>query len=118
VLVLLIHDASDIGVDTLKLVNYTKLRGAKGWFGSEVCTCMSVASGGPVPPSQNPSARNDLFNRCVLGQIAFTLNLISWFYWRLYVYPFFVVYAAFVSSLVVVSAASHCQWCCIDGASV
>ena len=37
VLVLLIHDASDIGVDTLKLVNYTKLRGATGWFGSEVC---------------------------------------------------------------------------------
>jgi hypothetical protein len=37
-----------------------------------------------------------------LVQIAFTVNLISWFYWRLYVYPFFVIYSSFVQSLIVV----------------
>ena len=33
------------------------------------------------------------------------MNLISWFYWRLYKYPFFVIDSSFVRSLVVVRVA-------------
>lgn len=36
-LVLLVHDASDIGVDMLKLSNYTKMRDRRGWYIVEVC---------------------------------------------------------------------------------
>ena len=39
-------------------------------------------------------------------QIAFTANLISWFYWRTYIYPFYVIYSSSVESMVVVSALS------------
>jgi hypothetical protein len=35
-LVLLVHDASDIGVDMLKLFNYMKLRDARSYFMVEV----------------------------------------------------------------------------------
>lgn len=42
VAVLLVHDVSDIGVDLLKLVNYLKLEGSRGWYASELAyaTCM------------------------------------------------------------------------------
>lgn len=39
-LVLLVHDASDIGVDLLKLFNYMKLRERRGYYGIEVCIWM------------------------------------------------------------------------------
>ena len=37
-----VHDVSDIFVDLLKLTNYLRLEGRKGWFGSEIAyvTCM------------------------------------------------------------------------------
>lgn len=41
-LVLLVHDVSDIFVDLLKLVNYTKLEGARGFFASEISYCACV----------------------------------------------------------------------------
>lgn len=35
-LVLFVHDASDITVDLLKMINYLKLEGPRGWFASEI----------------------------------------------------------------------------------
>lgn len=43
-LVLYIHDASDIFVDTLKLTNYLKLEGRRGWFASEVTFLLMVGT--------------------------------------------------------------------------
>ncbi len=101
----MIHDASDIGVDMLKLVNYCKLRGKKGWFGSEVCTrgwdtvypCFSTWSLRCPIPTLNLSIP------AVLWQIAFALNLISWLYFRTYVYPVYVLYSAMIQSSGMVS---------------
>jgi hypothetical protein len=41
-LVLLVHDASDIGVDMLKLSNYTKMRDRRGWYIVEVRTLAAL----------------------------------------------------------------------------
>jgi hypothetical protein len=43
-LVLWIHDVSDIFVDTLKMVNYLKMEGPKGFFGVEISYVMCVLS--------------------------------------------------------------------------
>jgi hypothetical protein len=61
-LVMYVHDVSDIFVDLLKMVNYLKLEGRPGWFGSEL-----------------------VYAACV----------VSWVYYRLYLYPARVIYAAF-----------------------
>lgn len=58
-IVLLVHDATDIFIDLLKLTNYLKLTDAHGFF---------------------------------LVEIAFTMNLVSWFYFRLYKFPMEVIY--------------------------
>jgi hypothetical protein len=107
ILVLLIHDASDIGVDTLKLVNYTKLRGRKGWFGSEVRSTARV----PRPAWWKGSFRRlpprSMFTTSALlapvVQLAFTGNLIAWFYFRIYVYPTSVIYSSAVQSIQVLA---------------
>ena len=43
-LVMYVHDVSDIFVDLLKMVNYLKLEGRQGWFGSEIAyvSCVSM----------------------------------------------------------------------------
>jgi hypothetical protein len=61
VLVLFVHDFSDIFVDLLKMVNYLKLENRKGFFASE---------------------------------IAYVLCVLSWIYFRLYEYPFRVLYGS------------------------
>jgi TLC domain len=50
-LVLLVHDASDIGVDMLKIFNYMKLRDARSYFMVEVCgqSVVHVTCGVDVP---------------------------------------------------------------------
>jgi hypothetical protein len=60
-LVLFVHDTSDIFVDLLKMVNYLKLENRKGFFASE---------------------------------IAYVLCVLSWIYFRLYEYPFRVLYGS------------------------
>ena len=37
-----IHDISDIGIDLLKMVNFLKLEGPQGWFGSEIAYVAAV----------------------------------------------------------------------------
>jgi hypothetical protein len=107
-LVLLIHDASDIGVDTLKIVNYTKLRDRKGWFGAEVCgraafSCCCCCVCCTVVMVTWRAHMDDGVCACAY-QTAFTVNLISWFYFRVYVYPMHVIYSAFACSFGIVSA--------------
>jgi len=41
-LVLYVHDVSDVFIDTLKMANYLKLDGARGWFGSEIAYVASL----------------------------------------------------------------------------
>jgi len=65
ILVLVVHDASDIGVDLIKMFNYLKLEGTKGLF---------------------------------LSEIIYILNLCSWMYWRLYIFPSHVIYSSFYES--------------------
>jgi len=71
-LVQLIHDVSDIGVDLLKMFNYLKLEGTQGLF---------------------------------LSEIVYVGNLCSWMYWRLYIFPYYVIYSSAYESHV--KLASH-----------
>ena len=57
--VLFVHDASDVVLDLMKMLNYLKMEGAHGWFAVEAM---------------------------------FVCNLFSWAYFRLYVFPVYVVY--------------------------
>jgi hypothetical protein len=43
-LVLYVHDVSDIFVDLLKMSNYLKVEGKKGWFITEIAYAMCVCS--------------------------------------------------------------------------
>lgn len=43
-IVVFIHDISDIFVDSLKLINYLKLEGPRGWYGSEIAYVSCVLS--------------------------------------------------------------------------
>ncbi len=43
-LVVYVHDVSDIAVDLLKMVNYMKLEGKRGWFASEFAYLICVLS--------------------------------------------------------------------------
>jgi len=61
-IVLFVHDVSDIWIDLLKIFNYLKLQDAAGFF---------------------------------LVEGVFTCNLISWVYFRLYIFPFKIVRSAF-----------------------
>ena len=65
-LVLYVHDVSDIFVDVLKLCNYLKLEGARCFFVTEVA-----------------------YVSCVAG----------WMYWRLYQYPFRVIYGSYTGMM-------------------
>lgn len=44
ILVLWVHDVSDIFIDLLKMTNYLKLDGPKGWFGSEIAYVASLVA--------------------------------------------------------------------------
>ena len=57
--VLFVHDVSDVVLDLMKMLNYLKMESAHGWFAVEA---------------------------------AFVCNLFSWAYFRLYVFPVYVVY--------------------------
>ena len=54
VLVLFIHDTSDVPLDLMKMLNYLKVQGPRGFF---------------------------------LVEIAFVFNLMTWAFFRLYIYP-------------------------------
>lgn len=43
-IVVFIHDISDVFVDALKMVNYLKLEGRQGWFASEIAYVLCVLS--------------------------------------------------------------------------
>ena len=45
-LVLYVHDASDVFIDILKMVNYSKLEGARGFYASEIAYVAAVVSWG------------------------------------------------------------------------
>lgn len=64
-LVLYIHDASDIFIDSMKMANYLKCEGAKGFF---------------------------------IVEISFCANLIAWVYFRLYLFPFYIIHSALFGS--------------------
>jgi hypothetical protein len=66
VMVLWVHDVSDIFVDVLKLANYLKLEGKKRFY---------------------------------LSEIAWAICLGAWGYWRLFKYPFTVMYSGFFVSV-------------------
>lgn len=59
--VLFVHDASDVAIDVLKMANYMALEGPGGFF---------------------------------LSEIAFVVNLITWTYYRLYLFPKEVIWAS------------------------
>jgi hypothetical protein len=44
VLVLYVHDVSDIFLDMLKLINYLKLEGARGFFATEIAFALNLIS--------------------------------------------------------------------------
>ena len=64
-LVLYVHDISDIFVDTLKMVNYLKVDGKRSFF---------------------------------LSELAFGLCIVSWIYYRLFLYPSKVIRCSMVES--------------------
>ena len=45
-LVLYVHDASDVFIDLLKMVNYSKLEGARGFYASEIAYVAAIVSWG------------------------------------------------------------------------
>ena len=61
ILVMYVHDVSDIFVDVMKMANYLKLEGRRGFYASE---------------------------------IAYAATMISWVYYRLWVFPFSVIHSS------------------------
>lgn len=103
VLVLLVHDASDIGVDAQKLVQYTKLRAKRGFFLSEVrphCAPCLLLGVGSVLRHQAPHARVWL-----CAQTFFIANMLSYFYLLLYILPFHIIRCSFITPVYLVRAA-------------
>jgi ceramide synthetase len=77
VLVLFIHDTSDVPLDLMKILNYLKVQGRKGFF---------------------------------LVEIAFVTNLVTWAYFRLYLYPTKALYSAMFESIIEVGVTPEDFW--------
>jgi ceramide synthetase len=65
-IVLFVHDASDIGIDTLKMANYLRLDGRPGLF---------------------------------IVETAYAVTMAMWVYFRLYIFPFFIILQSSLPSL-------------------
>ncbi len=109
-LVLYVHDVSDIFVDLLKMVNYLKMCVVLGRIpragrprAGQSCARARPARQRPnlAPPSLPPAPypRREGMSGFMATEIAYVSCVLSWVYFRLYQFPFRAIRASFVEPL-------------------